>query len=215
MPTATPELNVLDCLWRHVRDRVLANEPLPRLRDTLERAVAYLHDRGWLDSRMDARVEVLAWGVSNAVLRVTPEMGDAFVIKQSRSQLRTRDPWFSRLDRIWRDVRGRAGAGVDAPIPEQCGQRAKLGDLRVAVPVEELDARGPCPVAGRDQERIDQPGRVVRVSLQRLRARGRDGFRPAASRRVRVHLHRRDGRIHLERADAATLIDEPVDAGVQ
>lgn len=44
LPTATPELNVLDCLWRHVRDRVLANEPLPRLRDTLERAVAYLDD---------------------------------------------------------------------------------------------------------------------------------------------------------------------------
>lgn len=66
--------------------------------------VAYLHDRGWLDSRIGARVELLAWGVSNAVLRVTPEKGKAFVIKQSRSQLRTRDPWFSRLDRIWREV---------------------------------------------------------------------------------------------------------------
>jgi 5-methylthioribose kinase len=66
--------------------------------------VAYLHDRGWLDRGLDARVEVLAWGVSNAVLRVTPETGAAFVIKQSRSQLRTRDPWFSRLDRIWREI---------------------------------------------------------------------------------------------------------------
>ncbi len=67
-------------------------------------AVAYLHDRGWLDPRVAARVEVLAWGVSNAVLRVTPETGDPFVIKQSRAQLRTRDPWFSRLDRIWREI---------------------------------------------------------------------------------------------------------------
>jgi len=66
--------------------------------------VAYLHDRGWLDRKKAARVELLAWGVSNAVLRVTPETGEAFVIKQSRSQLRTRDPWFSRLDRIWREV---------------------------------------------------------------------------------------------------------------
>ena len=67
-------------------------------------AVTYLHDQGWLDSRIAARVEVLAWGVSNAVLRVTPAAGEAFVIKQSRTQLRTRDPWFSRLDRIWREI---------------------------------------------------------------------------------------------------------------
>ena len=67
-------------------------------------AVDYLHDRGWLDRAVAARVDVLAWGVSNAVLRVTPETGEAFVIKQSRAQLRTRDPWFSRLDRIWREI---------------------------------------------------------------------------------------------------------------
>jgi aminoglycoside phosphotransferase (APT) family kinase protein len=67
-------------------------------------AVAYLHDQGWLDRRIAARVEVLAWGVSNAVFRVTPVTGAAFVVKQSRAQLRTRDPWFSRLDRIWREI---------------------------------------------------------------------------------------------------------------
>ena len=44
LPTATPELNVVDCLWRHVRDQVLANEPLPRLKATVERAVAYLRE---------------------------------------------------------------------------------------------------------------------------------------------------------------------------
>lgn len=67
-------------------------------------ALAYLHDQGWLDRRIAARVELLAWGVSNAVLRVTPELGEAFVIKQSRAQLRTKNPWFSRLDRIWREI---------------------------------------------------------------------------------------------------------------
>jgi 5-methylthioribose kinase len=66
--------------------------------------VQYLHDRGWLDRRVWARAEFLAWGVSNVVLRVTPETGEPLVIKQSRGQLRTKDPWFSRLDRIWREV---------------------------------------------------------------------------------------------------------------
>jgi 5-methylthioribose kinase len=66
--------------------------------------VRYLHDRGWLNSRVKARADLLAWGVSNVVLRVTPETGEPLVIKQSRGQLRTKDPWFSRLDRIWREV---------------------------------------------------------------------------------------------------------------
>jgi 5-methylthioribose kinase len=66
--------------------------------------VQYLHDRGAFSPCIQARAELLAWGVSNAVLRVTPEAGEPLVIKQSRGQLRTRDPWFSRLDRIWREV---------------------------------------------------------------------------------------------------------------
>jgi 5-methylthioribose kinase len=33
-----------------------------------------------------------------------PASGEPFVLKQSRPQLRTRDPWFSRLDRIWREA---------------------------------------------------------------------------------------------------------------
>ncbi len=69
-----------------------------------DNAVDYLHDRGWLNGRIPARAELLAWGVSNVVLRITPESGPAFVLKQSRAQLRTKDPWFSRLDRIWRET---------------------------------------------------------------------------------------------------------------
>jgi 5-methylthioribose kinase len=69
-----------------------------------DNAVEYLRGQGWLDDRASARAEVLAWGVSNAVLRVTPEGAEPFVIKQSREQLRTKDPWFSRLDRIWRET---------------------------------------------------------------------------------------------------------------
>src|SRR5258708_25113087 len=67
-------------------------------------ALEYLHSRGWLDLRVRAKVERLAWGVSNAVLRVDPNAGTPLVLKQSRAQLRTKDPWFSRIDRIWRET---------------------------------------------------------------------------------------------------------------
>lgn len=67
-------------------------------------ALQYLHARGRLSRATGAAVELLAWGVSNVVLRVTPETGEPFVIKQSRTQLRTKDPWFSRLERIWRET---------------------------------------------------------------------------------------------------------------
>lgn len=61
----------------------------------------YLRSRGWIGPG-PVRVTALGWGVSNAVLRVeTPER--TFVLKQSRPQLRTRDAWFSDLDRVYRE----------------------------------------------------------------------------------------------------------------
>ena len=71
---------------------------------TPDNALAYLREAQLLAADVPARVEPLAWGVSNLVLRVFPAQGEDFVVKQSRAQLRTRDPWFSRLDRIWREV---------------------------------------------------------------------------------------------------------------
>jgi 5-methylthioribose kinase len=68
---------------------------------TTDNALDYLRRRGWV-SPGPARVEPLGWGVSNAVLRVvTAER--TFVLKQSRPQLRTRDAWFSDLDRVYRE----------------------------------------------------------------------------------------------------------------
>src|SRR5947209_1885404 len=68
---------------------------------TTENALDYLRQRHWIGPG-PARVEPLGWGVSNAVLRVeTPER--TFVLKQSRPQLRTRDAWFSDLDRVYRE----------------------------------------------------------------------------------------------------------------
>src|SRR5206468_3986607 len=61
----------------------------------------YLRRKGWIRPG-PAEVEALGGGVSNAVLRVrTPER--VFVLKQSRPQLRTRDAWFSDLDRVFRE----------------------------------------------------------------------------------------------------------------
>jgi 5-methylthioribose kinase len=62
---------------------------------------SYLRNRSGLVPQT-IRVDALGGGVSNIVLRVeTPER--AFVLKQSRPQLRTRDLWLSDLDRIYRE----------------------------------------------------------------------------------------------------------------
>jgi 5-methylthioribose kinase len=68
---------------------------------TPDNALDYLRDRGRLPPG-PARVEPLGWGVSNAVLRVETTAGP-FILKQSRPQLRTRDAWFSDLDRVYRE----------------------------------------------------------------------------------------------------------------
>lgn len=66
-----------------------------------ENALEYLRRKGWITSEA-ANIEPLGWGVSNVVLRVvSPER--PFVLKQSRPQLRTRDAWFSDLERVYRE----------------------------------------------------------------------------------------------------------------
>src|SRR5215468_4624727 len=68
---------------------------------TAENAANYLRQRGWIGEG-PVRIEPLGGGVSNAVLRVeTPQR--LFVLKQSRPQLRTRDAWFSDLERVYRE----------------------------------------------------------------------------------------------------------------
>jgi 5-methylthioribose kinase len=68
---------------------------------TADNALPYFRSRGWVGPG-PVRVEPLGWGVSNIVLRVeTPDR--LFVVKQSRPQLRTRDAWFSDLDRVYRE----------------------------------------------------------------------------------------------------------------
>src|SRR5262245_1983320 len=85
---------------------------------TVDNAAAYLQARGWLGDLGDldsgpARVEALGWGVSNLVLRITTpashpseggDRGGVFVVKQSRPQLRTKEAWFSDVQRVYRET---------------------------------------------------------------------------------------------------------------
>lgn len=71
---------------------------------TPQNALQYLQETGRLAGDEPARAVLLAGGVSNVVIRVNPENASPFVLKQSRPQLRTPHPWFSRIDRIYREV---------------------------------------------------------------------------------------------------------------
>ena len=64
----------------------------------------YLRHRGDIHALDGAHAELLGWGVSNVVLRITRSGADDFIIKQSRVQLRTKTEWFSRVDRIYREM---------------------------------------------------------------------------------------------------------------
>jgi transposase len=44
LPKACPELNPVDHLWRHLKNDVVANEPLPDLEATLKRSWSYLEE---------------------------------------------------------------------------------------------------------------------------------------------------------------------------
>lgn len=68
---------------------------------TADNALAFLRERSWIAPGR-ARAEALGWGVSNAVLRIVTEER-SFILKQSRPQLRTRDAWFSDLERVFRE----------------------------------------------------------------------------------------------------------------
>jgi 5-methylthioribose kinase len=68
---------------------------------TTDNAADYLRQRGWIGAGR-VRIEALSGGVSNLVLRV--ESGEErFVLKQSRPRLRTRDDWFSDIERVYRE----------------------------------------------------------------------------------------------------------------
>jgi len=69
---------------------------------TADNAADYVRRKGWATVE-PIQATWLSGGVSNVVLRIeTPN--DRFVLKQSCPQLRTRDAWFSDVDRIFREL---------------------------------------------------------------------------------------------------------------
>ncbi len=69
-------------------------------------ALDYLRETGRVESDERIAIRELAGGVSNMVLLVErPDRpGEDFVLKQGRAQLRTRQPWFASLERVWREA---------------------------------------------------------------------------------------------------------------
>jgi 5-methylthioribose kinase len=86
---------------------------------TVDNTADYLRQRGWIGEG-PASIELLGGGVSNVVLRVqTPDQ--LFVLKQSRPQLRTRDAWFSDLERVYREQEVMQALALSLPphiVPE-------------------------------------------------------------------------------------------------
>lgn len=68
----------------------------------------YLRRTGRVAATARLEVERLAGGVSNEVLLVNvldePGPPHSFVLKQSRPQLRTPQPWFCTVERVWRET---------------------------------------------------------------------------------------------------------------
>lgn len=92
-----------------------------------DNAEAWLRERGHLQTDDRVRIERLAGGVSNEVMYVAVENrpGGDFVLKQAREQLRVKDEWFSRVDRVWREVEVlRICHEVLAAHPPQPGEHA-------------------------------------------------------------------------------------------
>ena len=91
---------------------------------TTENAADYMRERGWTDGGF-CQVEELAGGVSNVVFRVRTFKGLS-VLKQSRPQLRTADPWFSDLSRIYREID--AMQLLEPRLPDGCVPRVLFRD---------------------------------------------------------------------------------------
>ncbi|WZP01025.1 transposase [Isosphaeraceae bacterium EP7] len=56
LPTACPELNPMEGLWREIKGQILANEPTPELDVSLERAVDHLMTMTGKQRRQTARI---------------------------------------------------------------------------------------------------------------------------------------------------------------
>jgi 5-methylthioribose kinase len=68
--------------------------------------IAYLRQTGRIEAGERPSTHVLAGGVSNRTVRVERETGEAWVLKQALSKLRTSVDWFASPTRIHREAAG-------------------------------------------------------------------------------------------------------------
>jgi len=108
----------------------------------------YLRRSGRIAADEAVEVRELTGGVSNVVLYVRrlDMPGGDFVVKQAREQLRVAQPWFSPLERIWREVDVmrwcrqllEADAATDGRAPPAAGHASDFPALPEAITPEIL-----------------------------------------------------------------------------
>jgi 5-methylthioribose kinase len=156
---------------------------------TADNALDYLHRAGRLGPG-PACVEPLGGGVSNAVLRVeTPQA--RFVLKQSRPQLRTRDPWFSDVERVWREMEVMRTLGPRLPpgiVPEVLFvDRADYVFAMSHAPADAVVWKEQLLAGEADPARAELAGRIL-GSIHETTAREPELTEPFADRTVFVQL---------------------------
>jgi 5-methylthioribose kinase len=191
---------------------------------TADNALDYLRNQGWLalPPASAARVEVLAGGVSNLVLRVE-QAGRLMVVKQSRPQLRTRDEWFSDLERIHReqDVMELLGP----LLPERVVPRVLFADrprhvlVMEHAPPEAVSWKEQLLAGRLDLATAEQAGRILgtiheatAARREPLLARGMDERRVFVQLRVDPFYRRVQERRPEVAGAVAPLIDEMMTA---
>jgi 5-methylthioribose kinase len=186
---------------------------------TADNALDYLHGQGWL-APGPARAEVLAGGVSNVVLRVE-QAGSLMVVKQSRPQLRTRDEWFSDLERIHREQEVMELLGPLLPagvVPRVLfADRARHVLVMEHAPLDAHSWKEQLLAGSVDLGTAEQVGQIL-GTIHEATAGRRDALERLADRRVFVQLrvdpfYRRVQERRPEVADAiAPLIEELLQA---
>jgi 5-methylthioribose kinase len=94
----------------------------------------YLRGSGHLGAGERVTIAPLAGGVSNQVLYISrpDHAGEDFVLKQARPQLRTPDPWFASVERVWREVE--VLRICQEVLEQELGADQADGELRAVTP---------------------------------------------------------------------------------
>ncbi len=132
--------------------------------EQLGELVGYLRRGGWIGGQEQPRVANLAGGISNRTVLVVRSSGEAWVLKQALSQLRTKAEWHSSPLRIHREAMGmrwleRLAPGSIAPLVFEDHEHHLLAMRAVPAPHDNLKV---LLLAGRvEQDLIAQFGELL------------------------------------------------------